>query len=235
MRTIGLLGGMSFKSSLEYYRLLNEQVNERLGGLHSARCILLSVDFAEIDRMMREDRWQEAGEMLAAEAKRLESAGAELLALCTNTLHRVAPEIERAVSIPFLHIADAAAARIEQAGRRTIGLLGTAYTMEQDFYRQRLERHGLSVLVPEPSDRAEIHRIIFEELCFGRVEPASSELFHRVIAALQTKGAEGILLGCTELGAIVLPEENALPLFDTTRIHVEMLVELALRTEEPRL
>ena len=226
MRTIGLLGGMSYESTLEYYRLLNELVNERLGGLHSARCILLSVDFAEIDRLMREDRWQETGEIMAAKARRLEGAGAELLALCTNTLHKVAPEIERAVSIPFVHIADVAAARIEE---RKIGLLATAYTMEQDFYRERLESHGLSVLVPAAGDRAEIHRIIFEELCIGRVEPASAELFRRVIAGLAARGAEAVLLGCTELGSIIRPEENELPLYDTTRIHAEALIELALR------
>ena len=228
MRTIGLLGGMSFESSLEYYRLLNELVNERLGGLHSARCVLLSVDLAEIDRLMREDRWQETGEILAAEAQRLESAGAELLALCTNTLHKVASEIERAVSIPFLHIADAAAARIRQAGQQKIGLLATAYTMEPGFYRDRLESHGLEVLVPDAPGRAEIHRIIFEELCLGRIESSSREFFQRAIAELAERGAEGILLGCTELGSIVHSEDNSLPLFDTTRIHVEAIVELAL-------
>jgi aspartate racemase len=228
MRTIGLLGGMSFESSLEYYRLLNELVNERLGGLHSARCVLLSVDLAEIDQLMREDRWQETGEILAAEARRLESAGAELLALCTNTLHKVAPEIERAVSIPFLHIADAAAARIKQAGQRKIGLLATAYTMAPGFYRDRLESHGLEVLVPAASDHAEMHRIIFEELCVGRIEPSSGELFRRAIADLEGQGAEGILLGCTELGLVIHPEDTPLPLFDTTRIHAEAIVQLAL-------
>jgi aspartate racemase len=225
---------MSFESTLEYYRLLNELVRERLGGLHSARCVLLSVDFAEIECLMREERWQEAGEILVGEAQRLESAGAELLALCTNTLHKVAPEIESAVSIPFVHIADAAAARIKEAGRRKIGLLATAYTMEQDFYRDRLESNGLEVLVPAADDRAEIQRIIFEELCLGRIERASGKFLQRVIADLEGQGAEGILLGCTELGIIIHPEENALPLFDTTRIHAEALVKLALGPEEAR-
>lgn len=228
MRKIGLLGGMSFESSLEYYRLLNELARERLGGLHSARCVLLSVDFAEIECLMRAERWQEAGEILSGEARRLESAGAELLALCTNTMHKVAPEIEKSVSIPFVHIADAAAARIKEAGRRKIGLLATAYTMEQDFYRARLESNGLEVLVPAADARAEIQRIIFEELCLGRIERASGEFFRRVIADLEGQGAEGILLGCTELGMIIHPDENALPLFDTTRIHTEALLGLAL-------
>lgn len=228
MRTIGLLGGMSFESSLEYYRLLNELVRERLGGFHSARSVMLSVDFAEIESLVSEDRWQQAGEVLAEEARRLEGAGAELLALCTNTLHKVAAQIEEAVSIPFVHIADAAAIRIEAAGLSTIGLLGTAYTMEQDFYRERLVGHGLDVLVPDAADRAEIHRIIFEELCLGRIESSSREFFVRTIMALAERGAEGVLLGCTELGSIVRSEDTPLPLFDTTRIHAEAIVELAL-------
>lgn len=228
MRTIGLLGGMSFESSLEYYRLLNELVRERLGGFHSARSVMLSVDFAEIESLISEDRWQQAGEVLAEEARRLEGAGAELLALCTNTLHKVAAQIEEAVSIPFVHIADAAAIRIEAAGLSTIGLLGTAYTMEQDFYRERLVGHGLDVLVPDAADRAEIHRIIFEELCLGRIESSSREFFVRTIMALAERGAEGVLLGCTELGSIVRSEDTPLPLFDTTRIHAEAIVELAL-------
>ena len=228
MRTIGLLGGMSFESSLEYYRLLNELVRERLGGFHSARSVMLSVDFAEIESLISEDRWQQAGEVLAEEARRLEGAGAELLALCTNTLHKVAAQIEEAVSIPFVHIADAAAIRIEAAGLSTIGLLGTAYTMEQDFYRERLVGHGLDVLVPDAADRAEIHRIIFEELCLGRIESSSREFFARTITALAERGAEGVLLGCTELGSIVRIEDTPLPLFDTTRIHAEAIVELAL-------
>ncbi|MGD0165944.1 MAG: aspartate/glutamate racemase family protein [Gaiellaceae bacterium] len=228
MRTIGLLGGMSFESSLEYYRLLNELVRERLGGLHSARSVMLSVDFAEIELLVREDRWQQAGEVLAEEARRLEGAGAELLALCTNTLHKVAAQIEQAVSIPFVHIADAAAVRVKGAGLRTIGLLGTAYTMEQDFYRRRLEDHGVNVLVPDADDRSEINRIIFEELCLGRIESSSREFFRRAIAELSEQGVEGILLGCTELGSIVRGEDTPLPLFDTTRIHVEAVVEFAL-------
>ena len=229
MRTIGLLGGMSFESSLDYYRLLNELMRDRMGGLHSARSVMLSVDFAEIDQLMRDDRWQQAGEVLAAEAQRLERAGAELLALCTNTLHKVAPAIEQAVSIPFIHIADEAATRVLEAGQRTIGLLATAYTMEQDFYRERLESHGLEVVVPAADDRAEIHRIIFEGLCLGRIEPSAGEFFQRVIVDLAGQGAEGVLLGCTELAQIVAPEKSPLPLYDTTRIHVEAIVEIALR------
>jgi aspartate racemase len=235
MRTIGLLGGMSSESSAEYYRLLNELVRERLGGLHSARCVLLSVDFAGIDELMREGRWEETGETLAADAQRLEAAGAELLLLCTNTLHKVAPAIEAAVSIPFLHIADAAADRLAQAAVRRVGLLGTAFTMEQDFYRERLEGHGLEVLVPDSGDRAELHRIIFEELCEARVEPSSRDSCRRLIATLVERGAEGILLGCTELGLLVGDEDSEAPLFDTTRIHAEAAVELALSAEGSRL
>ncbi|MGZ4462792.1 MAG: aspartate/glutamate racemase family protein [Gaiellaceae bacterium] len=231
MHTIGLLGGMSSESSVEYYRLLNELVRDRLGGLHSARCVMLSVDFAGIDALMREGLWDEAGETLATDARRIEAAGAELLLLCTNTLHRVAPAIESVISIPFLHIADAAARCLREAGVSKVGLLGTAFTMEQAFYRERLEGHGLEVLVPMPGDRAELHRIIFEELCEGHIEPSSRDTCRRLIADLGTRGAEGILLACTELGLLITPGDSPLPLFDTTRIHVEAAVELALSPE----
>jgi aspartate racemase len=228
VRTLGLIGGMSYESTLEYYRLLNQLVNERLGGLHSARCLLASVDFAEIDLMMEEDRWADAGESLAADAKRLEESGAEIILLCTNTLHKVAPAIEAAVSVPFLHIADAAAARLREAGVEKVGLLATAYTMEQDFYRDRLAGHGLEVLIPGPERRPEIHRIIFDELCLGQIEQSSRAYYIEAIEELAAAGAEAILLGCTEIAALVSPEDSPLPLFDTTRIHVEAAVEAAL-------
>lgn len=231
MRTIGLLGGMSPESSVEYYRFLNELVRERLGGLHSARCVMLSVDFAGIEALMREGLWDEAGESLATDARRIEAAGAELLLLCTNTLHRVAPAIEAAITIPFLHIADAAADRLRTVGVDKVGLLGTAFTMEQDFYRARLQSHGLEVLVPPADDRAELHRIIFGELCEARIEPTSRRTCRRLIAELAEQGAEGVLLGCTELGLLIQPEDSPRPLFDTTRIHVEAAVELALSRE----
>ena len=228
MRTIGLIGGMSFESTLEYYRLLNELVRDRLGGFHSARCLIASVDFAEIELMMREDRWDDAAAALATDARRLEDGGAELLLLCTNTLHKVAPAIEAAVSIPFLHIADAAARSLTKHGVGTVGLLATAYVMEQDFYRARLEKHGLQVVVPEAEARAEVHRIIFEELCMSRVEPSSRDFYVRTIESLAERGAEAVLFGCTEIGLLVRREDSPIPPFDTTRIHAEAAIDFAL-------
>ncbi|HTW06081.1 MAG TPA: aspartate/glutamate racemase family protein, partial [Acidimicrobiales bacterium] len=198
-RKIGLLGGMSWESSAEYYRIANEIVAERLGGLHSARLILSSVDFAEIEQLQVAGRWAEAGEMLASEARELESAGAELLVLCTNTMHKVADQVEAAVTVPLLHIADVTAAAVHQAGVSVVGLLGTAFTMEQDFYRDRLASHGLRVLTPEVDERAEVHRVIYEELCLGLVRDESRVYYREVIGALVKEGAEGIVLGCTEI------------------------------------
>ena len=189
MRTIGLLGGMSWESSAEYYRLVNEAVRERRGALHSARCLLLSVDFAEVEALQAAGRWDEAGELLAGAARRLERGGAELLVLCTNTMHRVAGAVEAATPLPLVHIADATAEAIRAAGLRRVGLLGTRYTMEQDFYRGRLEeRHGLDVLVPDEHDRAVVHDVIYDELCAGRVEPASREAYRAVMAGLAARG-----------------------------------------------
>lgn len=229
MKTIGLLGGMSWESTVPYYQTINRIVAERLGGLHSARILLYSVDFHDIEQLQHSDRWGEAAELLAGAAQRLEGAGAELLVLCTNTMHRVAPEIEAAVSIPLLHIADATAERIRAAGRRRVGLLGTRFTMEQDFYRGRLEsRHGLEVVVPGASDREEVDRIIYEELCRGRIVPESRSEYRGIVAALVARGSQGIVLGCTEIGMLLQPSDAPVPLFDTARIHAEAAAALAL-------
>ncbi len=229
MKRIGLLGGMSWESSIEYYRLVNEEVRERLGGLHSADCILRSIDFAPMEQLQREGRWQDAGALLAEEGARLAAAGAEVLVLCTNTMHKVATEVEAAAGIPFLHIADATAEAVRASGFETVGLLATAYTMEQDFYTGRLrDRHGLDVLVPDEVDRSLVHRVIYDELCVGVVSEASREEYRRIMGELAERGAEAILLGCTEIDLLVGPEDSPVPLFDTTRLHAARAVDLAL-------
>lgn len=228
MRTVGLLGGMSWESSAEYYRLLNELVRERLGGLHSARCVLLSVDFAEIERLQVAGDWEAAGEVLAVAAASLQRSGAELVLLCTNTMHRVADQVEAVLDVPFLHLADATAQAVRRAGLTTVGLLGTAFTMEQDFYRGRLESHGLQVLVPDAEDRAEVHRVIYEELCLGVIDDSSRDTYRRVIDRLVAAGAQGVILGCTEIELLIGSEDASVPVFPTTRLHVEAAVELAL-------
>jgi aspartate racemase len=220
---------MSWESSAVYYRFLNEIVRERVGGLHSAPCLMHSVDFAPIEQMQREGRWDDAARALADGARSLERGGAELLVLCTNTMHKVADEVAGAVGIPFLHIADATAAAVRAAGHRRVGLLATAYTMEQDFYVGRLrERHGLEVLVPDDPGRAEVHRVIYEELCLGRIVDASRDAYREVMAGLAARGAQAILLGCTEIDLLVTQDDASVPLFDTTRIHAEQAVEMAL-------
>lgn len=228
MRVIGLLGGMSWQSSAEYYRLLNQLTRERLGGLHSARCVLFSVDFDEIDRLQIEKRWAEAGELLAEAAKGLEAAGADVVLLCTNTMHKVAGAIEAAIGVPLLHIADTAARAVTTAGLKTVGLLGTAFTMEQDFYRDRIAGHGLDILVPGQEDRAIVHRVIYEELCRGVVRDESRAQYRRIIAELVASGAEGVILGCTEIELLVSAEDSPVPLFPTTRLHAEAAVAFAL-------
>jgi len=228
-KVIGLIGGMSWESSAEYYRIINEKVRDRLGPLNSSRCLMWSFDFAEIEALQHSGRWDEAGQMLADAAQRLERGGADFLVLCTNTMHRLADTLQAAVSIPLLHIADPTAERIKQAGFKRIGLLGTAFTMEQDFYKGRLkDRFGLDVLVPEAEDRATVHHVIYEELVQGRVEASSREAYRQVIARLVERGAEAVILGCTEIMLLVKPEDSAVPLFDTTGIHAEAAVERAL-------
>jgi aspartate racemase len=228
MRTIGLLGGMSWESTAEYYRLVNELTRERLGGLHSARCVLYSVDFAEIERMQVEGRWGDAADALAEAAKALEAAGADLLLLCTNTMHKVADEVAASVGIPLLHLADATADAVRAAGLRRVGLLGTAFTMEQEFYRARLERHGLEVMVPDADARRLVHRVIYDELCLGIVREESRAAYRSVIADLVDAGAEGVVLACTEIELLIGPDDGPVPLFPTTRLHVEAAVARAM-------
>lgn len=228
MKTIGLLGGMSWESSAEYYRLLNETVRDRLGGLHSARCILYSVDFAEIEHLQVAGRWNEAAGILSAAGRSLEAAGARAVLLCTNTMHKVADDVQAAVSIPLLHLADTTAAAVHAAGLRRVGLLGTAFTMEQTFYRGRLEDHGLEVVIPGLSDRQEVHRVIYEELCVGLIRAESREAYKAVIERLVAAGAEGVILGCTEIELLVRSEDSPVPVFPTTRLHVEAAVNFAL-------
>lgn len=226
-KVIGLIGGMSWESTAEYYRLANELVRDRLGGLHSARLLLASVDFADIEQLQVAGEWDAAGERLADIARSLEAGGAELLLLCTNTMHKVAPAIEAATSIPFLHLADATATAVRAAGIGTVGLLGTAFTMEQTFYAERLERHGLQVLVPEAADRAEVHRVIYDELCQGQVLDASRDVVSAIIGRLADAEAQGVILGCTELELLVSQADSPIPTFPTTRLHVEAAIDAA--------
>jgi aspartate racemase len=229
MKRIGLLGGMSWESSAEYYRFLNEEIRERCGGLHSADCILRSVDFCEIEPLQRNGDWAAAGARLAAEASGLVAAGAQLIVLCTNTMHRVADAITEAVDVPFLHIADATAQAVREQRLQTVGLIATAYTMEQDFYVGRLrERYGLNVLVPTKADRGIVHSVIYDELCVGVINESSRVEYQRIMRELAERGAEGILLGCTEIDLLVGPSDSPVPTFDTTRLHVQNAVDLAL-------
>lgn len=228
MKTIGLIGGMSWESTAEYYRLVNEFTRDRLGGLHSARCVLYSVDFAEIERLQVENRWTEAGEILGEAARALEAAGADMVLLCTNTMHKVADQVEAAVSIPLLHLADATADAVRASGLRRVGLLGTAFTMEQDFYRGRLEAGGLEVRVPEADGRATVHRVIYEELCRGVVREESRAAYRKVIEDLVADGAEGIILGCTEIELLITPADSPVPIFPTARLHAAAAVRAAL-------
>jgi aspartate racemase len=230
MQTIGLIGGMSWESSLEYYRIINEATKAALGGLHSARCILYSVDFAEIEAMQQASRWPEAAALLGGAGQSLERAGADFLVLCTNTMHKLAGEIEASVRIPLLHIADATAAKVQAAGIARIGLLGTRYTMEHDFYKGRLiDRYGLDVLIPDPADRATVHRVIYDELCLGSVRPESRQRYIDIMGKLVQQGAQGIILGCTEIELLIHAGDSDVPLFPTTRIHAEAAVERTLR------
>lgn len=228
MRMIGMLGGMSWESSQEYYRLANTLVRERLGGVHSARVLLDSVDFAEVEELQMAGRWHEAGELLAGRAAALEAAGAELLLICTNTMHVVYEQVAAAASVPVLHLADATAARITGAGMDRVGLLGTSFTMEQPFYRERLAARGVTALVPGDEDRAEVHRVIYEELVRGVVADSSREAYRAVITRLVEQGAQGIILGCTEIELLIGPEDSPVPVFPTARIHIEDAVERAL-------
>jgi aspartate racemase len=228
-KVIGLIGGMSWESSSEYYRIINQAVREKLGGLRSARCLMWSFDFGEIEALQHAGKWDDATALMIDAAKRLERGGADFFLICTNTMHRMAHDVQAAVGIPLLHIADPTAERIKARGITRVGLLGTAFTMEQDFYKGRLkDKFGLDVLVPDADDRATVHRIIYEELVQGRVEAGSRDAYREVIARLVERGAQAVILGCTEIMLLVKPEDSAVPLFDTTGIHAEAAVERAL-------
>jgi aspartate racemase len=231
-RVIGLIGGMSWESTAEYYRLANVLTRERLGGLHSARILLDSVDFADIEPLQAASRWHEAGRVLAEAAQRLETAGADLLLICTNTMHITAEQVQAAVGIPLLHIADVATSAVTSAGLTTVGLLGTAFTMEQSYYRDRIESHGLKVLTPLDDDRAAVHRIIYDELCLGVLRDESRQLFRDVIGRLIAAGAQGVILGCTEIELLVAAADSPVPIFPTTRLHVLAALDAALVVDE---
>ena len=228
MLTIGLLGGMSWESSIEYYRLVNELVRERCGGLHSAQCVLYSVDFAPIEAMQADGRWDEAGRALADAARAVEAAGADLLVLCTNTMHKVADEVQAAITVPLLHIGDVTAAAVKRAGLTRAGRLATGYPMEQPFSREHLARRGLEVVVPDADDRATVHRIIYDELCRGVIRDESRNAYREVIDRLVHRGVEGIVLGCTEIELLVTADDSPVPVFPTTRLHAEAAVTRAL-------
>jgi aspartate racemase len=229
MKTIGLIGGMSWESTVPYYRIANETVKARLGGLHSAKLVLYSLDFHDIEQLQHAGDWAAAGEVLAQAARSVEAAGADFLVLCTNTMHRVADAIEEAVEIPLLHIADVTAKEIRRSGLTTVGLLGTRFTMEQEFYRGRLsDRHGIDVLVPDLPERELVHDVIYRELCLGTVTAQSREKFRSVIRGLVDKGAQGVILGCTEISMLVGVDDSPVALFDTTVIHARRAAERAL-------
>ena len=231
MKTLGLIGGMSWESTVPYYQTINRVVGETLGGLHSARMVVYSVDFQEIEHLQREGRWTEAGEILVAAGRALKRAGADFLVLCTNTMHKVAAQLEAAVDLPLLHIADATATRVKAAGLQRVGLLGTKFTMEEDFYRGRLERdYGLEVLVPGPEQREVVHRVIYEELCRGSVMDESRREYRRIVRDLVGRGAAGVILGCTEIGLLLGPQDADVQLFDTAQIHAEEAARRSLTT-----
>lgn len=228
MKTIGLIGGMSWESSSEYYRIINEEVKHRLGGLHSAKCVLYSVDFEEIEVCQRNDEWKKAAQILAGAALSLEAAGTDFIVLCTNTMHKVADEIQADIQIPLLNIADITAEQILSDGIKTIGLLGTKYTMEQDFYKARLEARGIKVLIPNEADREVVNSVIYKELCLGKVLEESRSKYRSIIQDLVAQGADGIILGCTEIGLLVKSEDSLVPLYDTTLLHARGAVNYAL-------
>jgi aspartate racemase len=231
MKTIGLIGGMSWESSIEYYRIINETVRDKLGGLHSAKSIMMSVDFAELETLQHQGNWEEAAAFMIAAAQHVERGGADLLLICANTMHKLADTVQEHIQIPLLHIADATADTIQARGLHMVGLLGTKFTMEERFYKDRLiENYGLNVLIPSEDERDTIHRIIYEELCRGEIKLDSKEQCLKIIEQLITQGAEGIILGCTELPLLIQEKDCRVPLFDTTRIHAVAAVEYALKS-----
>ncbi|UCC39641.1 MAG: aspartate/glutamate racemase family protein [Candidatus Aminicenantes bacterium] len=229
MKTIGFVGGMSWESSLEYYRIINEKVKEELGGFHSAKCLMYSVDFEEIEKLQRQGKWDEATDLMIDAAQRVEKGGADFVVFCTNTMHKLAEHVQNSINIPLLHIGDVTAKKIKERGLKKVGLLGTRFTMEEDFYRIRLqEKHGLEVIIPDEGERQTIHSILYSELCMGEIKEISKEIFQKIIENLVAKGAEGVILGCTEIPLLVKQEDYEIPLFDTTTIHARAAVEYAL-------
>jgi aspartate racemase len=229
MKTIGMLGGMSWESSIEYYRIINQTVRSKLGGLHSAKTLMYSLDFAEIEFLQHHNRWDEACEMLVAASQQLQNGGADFIIICTNTMHKLADELQQNIDIPLVHIADATAEAIKKAGLKKVGLLGTRFTMEEDFYKGRLEeRHRLTVLIPGENDRELVHRVIYDELCLGEINSSSKQKYREIIASLVQDGAQGIILGCTEISLLVDQTDSPVELFDTTLIHARTAVEYAL-------
>jgi len=230
VKTIGLIGGMSWESSIEYYRIINETAKAKLGGLHSAKSIMVSVDFAEIEILQHQGKWVEAAQMLINAAKNIENGGANFIVLCTNTMHKVADDIQASVKIPLLHIADATAQLVKDSGIQKIGLLGTRFTMEEEFYKGRLSRkYGLNVNIPNAQEREIVHRVIYDELVVGEIRQHSKEQYIGIIEQMVNQGAEGVILGCTEIGLLIQKQDSRVPLFDTTRIHAEAAVEYALK------
>ncbi len=229
MKTIGLIGGMSWESSLEYYRILNQTVKQKMGGFHSAECVMYSVDFEKIEKLQHQGKWDELTEIMIESARRVEKAGADFLLICTNTMHKMASEVESGIGIPLLHIADVTAEQIKRKGQNRIGLLGTRFTMEQDFYKGRLEKnHGIKVIIPDLKQRKIIHNILYQELVQGEITTSSKKQFKEIISSLQTRGAQGIILGCTEIPLIVKQKDYRIPLYDTTTLHARAAVEQAL-------
>ncbi|HDR8261911.1 TPA: aspartate/glutamate racemase family protein [Bacillus cereus] len=228
MKTIGLIGGMSWESTSEYYRIINEEIKERLGGLHSAKCLINSVDFEEIERCQSSGDWDGAGEILGNAAYSLQKGGADFIIICTNTMHKVVEKIKEKIDIPVLHIADATAKEIKRKDIQKVGLLGTKYTMEQDFYKSRIEEHDIKVIVPSGTNREKVNEVIYTELCLGKIVVQSREYYKRVIEELVQEGAQGIILGCTEIGLLIKQENVSVPIFDTTHIHAIEGVKVAL-------
>lgn len=228
MKTIGLIGGMSWESTQTYYRLINQQVRQQLGGLHSAKIILYSIDFADIEHRQHQGDWNGTADILAAAAQSVQAGGADMLVICTNTMHKVAAQIEQTTTLPLLHIADATAKALLQDGITSVGLLGTKFTMEQTFYRERLEQQGIKVIIPEPDERNDVHRIIYHQLCQGIIKPDSKSLYLDLVAALAERGAQAVILGCTEIGLLIQSADTPVALYDTTEIHAFAAVEQAL-------
>ncbi len=230
MKKIGLIGGMSWESSLEYYRIINETVKQKLGGLHSAECIMYSVDFDEIEKLQHQGKWEDLTKIMIDCAQRLEKAGANVIIICTNTMHKMAGEVESSINIPLLHIADATAEKIKEKSFKKVGLLGTKFTMEEDFYKGRLiEKHDIEVIVPNSEEMQIVNDIIFDELCLGIIKETSKEQYKKIILNLAEKGAEGVILGCTEIPLLIKQEDVEVPLFDTTKIHAEFAVDYAIK------